>query len=249
MRCNCELCACEVAYYLSGVCGAAGGTVHMQALLCTAARQCKVMGFGLLSPDPETPHDEAVVCVQDDLSPELQAVTRIVGALQAMQQMRMPAALGGSAGEEDESKRGKDEKDKSGDKEQSESREEEESKAGGDKVGAAEAERDAADSKAGGEGEAPDGAEGETWGEDAGKDERSPESYEPCVPGRVIFLERCGLVLISGSCVHSLQNAHTCMDWQLACEHAQQRAQSVPAAHETALWDDTLVFFALSSMH
>ena len=131
---------------------------------------------------------------QDDLSPELQAVTRIVGALQAMQHMRMPAALGGSTGEEDESKRGKDEKDKNGDKEQSNRGEEAESKAGGEKGAAAEADSGAADSRAGGEGEAPNGAGEETGGGDAGKDETSPESYEPCVPGRVIFLERCGLV-------------------------------------------------------
>lgn len=132
-------------------------------------------------------------CAQDDLSPELQAVTRIVGALQAMQQVRMPAALGGSAGEEEESKGGKDEKDKSGDEEQSKHREKTESRASEEKGGAAEADSGAADSRVGGEGEAPDGAEEETEGGGAGKDETNPEAYEPCVPGRVIFIERCGL--------------------------------------------------------
>lgn len=46
----------------------------------------------------------AGVCAQDDLSPELQAITRIIGALQAMQNMRLPAALGGSKPEEAEAR-------------------------------------------------------------------------------------------------------------------------------------------------
>ena len=134
-------------------------------------------------------------CAQDDLSPELQAVTRIVGALQAMQQMRMPAALGISAGEEAESKAGKGEKDKSDNKEQRKHCENTENQASEEAGGPAKAEREAADSRAGGEGEAPDGAEEAKGAGSAGKDETSPESYEPCVPGRVIFMERCGLVV------------------------------------------------------
>ena len=132
-----------------------------------------------------------------------------MGALQAMQQMRMPAALGGSTGEEDESKRGKDKKDKSGDKEQSKCGEEAESKAGGEKAGPAKAAGDAAANRSGGEGEAPDGAEADTGGGGASKDETSPKSYEPCVPGRVIFIERCGLVVSLGSvCTFSAECAH-----------------------------------------
>jgi len=39
--------------------------------------------------------DAAAAPAQDDLTPEMQAITRMMGALQAMQQLRWPAALGG----------------------------------------------------------------------------------------------------------------------------------------------------------
>ena len=155
--------------------------MHMQALLCNAVRKCNVTSL----------HDASVMVTQDDLSPELQAVTRIVGALQAMQQMRVPAALGGSGGEEEDSKAGKDEKNKDCRKE--------EGKASNERGEPTQAGKDAAENRSGDEGEARDGAEEEKGGGDAGKDETSPESYEPCVPGRVIFIERCGLVAFSGS--------------------------------------------------
>ncbi|KAK9825408.1 hypothetical protein WJX81_002309 [Elliptochloris bilobata] len=102
---------------------------------------------------------------EDVLSPELQAVTRIVGALQAMQQMRMPAALGGS-GDDD--------------------------KADGSKQKGQEdqAEQDQPGSEARGEGEGSGKAGGEEGSGGAEGDEKNPESYEPCVPGRVIYIER-----------------------------------------------------------
>ena len=115
-----------------------------------------------------------------------------MGALQAMQQMRMPAALGGSAGEQEESKCGEEKESKSSKKDGGKGRKMNESKGSKEMGRAAEADKEPADTKARGEAEAPDGSEEETKGGGAGKDEQSPESYEPCVPGRIIYIERCG---------------------------------------------------------
>lgn len=183
-------------------------------------------------------------CAQDDLSPELQAITRIIGALQAMQNMRLPAALGGSKPEEAEARtsrgkagagsaqsrgRGSSEAEDAeahessgkecaggsrgrgvggsmaGDMDDGRDSKTRGSKAGDGAAGQSSSrEGDGAASKAeavetgqsGGKG--ADGGEareeragGEEAAESARVDEKSPESYEPCMPGRVLYIERC----------------------------------------------------------
>jgi len=179
--------------------------------------------------------------VQDDLSPEMQAITRMMGALQAMQQLRWPAALGGGGGAHADAERGAgDEAGKAGADDERGRDSGGASGAGGRGQGGASGEEPRRGGGGGGQPEQaaarepaePAGAEGggesgrarghaDKGDDDKGdkdrdkqgggahghagkgdeerddkdvekevKDETSAEAYEPCVPGRVVFIER-----------------------------------------------------------
>ncbi len=189
--------------------------------------------------------DAAAAPAQDDLTPEMQAITRMMGALQAMQQLRWPAALGGGGDARADAERGaSDEAEKAG----AGAGDERERDSGGASGGGARGQSGAGGKvvRRGGGGEGkpeqaaprepaePDGNKGGGGGQggrgddekeddekdkqggrarghagkgDEGrgdedrkdededekredKDETSAEAYEPCVPGRVVFIER-----------------------------------------------------------
>jgi hypothetical protein len=204
--------------------------------------------------------DAAAASAQDDLTPEMQAITRMMGALQAMQQLRWPAALGGGGDAHADAERGASEKAETGGAGGERGRGGASGERGRDGAGASgatergqggaggEAERrgvggggDKAEQAAarepmeqagdagggggqGGGARVREGKEDEERGdkykdkqgggahghadkgdEDRGdedredededkeredKDETSAEAYEPCVPGRVVFIER-----------------------------------------------------------